>query len=117
MWFVLLGWLFLDGTFCLLPSFFFCGSTVISSSFSSNLDALTKMVFFSLGLGGIVIYAGVTVSIWIYIKHNDAKAEAAQQKAYAKWDKLYYCMRDDTAFVPNTTIVMPSQAVQNYIWS
>jgi len=93
------------GAFAVLISI---GALLVSGG---NSNALLPVAF----VGGC--YAIGTIPLALVLRQSTSKKEAARKKAHAKWNELYYCLRDDLAFVPNTNIVLPGSQVQSYIWS
>jgi hypothetical protein len=71
---------------------------------------------------GIFVIAGALVLVVLSGKGEKAKQLAYQQAmqkwndAVARWDRLYYCARNDCIFDPNTGASDPADRIYNLLY-
>ena len=93
-----------------------------SSSGSSQSNSPTTVVF----CGGIPFAVAIGLFVFWYTLYRKDKAKIQQQQsildqrwkqATARWQKLYYCGRDDIIFIPGEKTSAQVSDINSYIYS
>lgn len=64
-----------------------------------------------------IIFLLVFGGQYLYFRNQYKVKMPLWERAKPKWDQLYYCMRCDTAMIPNQPLVIPSDHVQSFLYS
>jgi hypothetical protein len=76
---------------------------------------MVAMFLLPCGIGvSILVGAGL---ITLLMRRGIASQIAHWKMAKTRWDRLYYCARDDGVFDPDEGIFIPAQQIENYIYS
>lgn len=109
------GWrIFLAAAAVLVGSMMACGLSVFVVApefgrFACGNWVLGIMVL--AGLGGIAPLLGIPK-----VRKQQAAYDAMMEGARAKWGRLYYCTRDDVAFDPDGSTMIPIPALSSYLY-
>jgi hypothetical protein len=70
---------------------------------------------------GILLVAGIGTVVPLLsirgVRRQQAAYDAMMERARARWGALYYCARDDVAFDPAQSTVIPISALSAYLYS
>ena len=106
------------GSYCLVPlSMLFCGGLYF------------LFVRFDPGGLGLVAFAVLTgllyvfLPLWFGLRKVKSKRlqfpveQARWERAMRRWERLYYCVRDDGVFTPGETPFMPIDKMQAFLYA
>ena len=66
-------------------------------------------------------YVDIPLLAWRNLKQRKQRELALErpsgERAMRRWERLYYCARDDGAFVPGETSLMPIHQIQSYLYA
>jgi hypothetical protein len=77
---------------------------------------LRLLIAIVLGLIGIVIWVSSNDSHKKRVEQVQRVEIPRWEKAMARWNKLYYCSRDDCVFIPEEDTSAPIAQMMNYIY-
>lgn len=77
---------------------------------------------FSLGISVLVIMFGVVLPLWTMVRTWEQHRMVARrivpwQRAVERWNRLYYCFRDDAAFLKGEPNFEPPVAVERLLFT